>query len=98
MVAAAAELGPGVRVVSVPSFFRFDRQDAAYRESVLPASCTKRISLEAGVTLGWDRYTLNHDNCLGIDRFGASAPGPTVMEKFGITSAAVVAHAKKLLG
>ncbi|MFO0659043.1 MAG: transketolase [Polyangiaceae bacterium] len=76
MVAAAAELGPGVRVVSVPSFFRFDRQDAAYRESVLPASCTKRISLEAGVTLGWDRYTLNHDNCLGIDRFGASAPGP----------------------
>ncbi len=80
---------PGVRVVSLPCFERFDRQDAAYRESVLPAACTKRIAIEAGVTSLWWKYVGTAGQIIGIDRFGISAPGNIVFKELGITSEAV---------
>jgi transketolase len=95
-VAAAKEIGPGARVVSMPCWSRFSRQDAAYRESVLPASCRRRVSVEAGVTLGWERWIGMDGRSVGIDRFGASAPGNVVFEKRGITVQAVVEAAKSL--
>src|SRR5690606_33268301 len=76
-ITAAAELGEGVRVVSVPCFERFDRQSPEYRESVLPAACTKRIAIEAGVTGLWWKYVGLGGKVVGIDRFGLSAPGNT---------------------
>ncbi len=93
-MAAAAELGDGVRVVSMPCFERFERQSAAYRESVLPKACTKRISIEAGVTDLWWKYVGTEGKALGIDRFGISAPGDTVMKALGMTKDHVVAAAK----
>ncbi|HAL70532.1 MAG TPA: transketolase [Verrucomicrobiales bacterium] len=80
---------PGVRVVSLPCFERFDRQDAEYRESVLPAACTKRISIEAGVTGLWWKYVGTQGQVIGIDRFGISAPGNVVFKELGITADAV---------
>ena len=95
-VAAAKTLGAGVRVVSVPSFERFNRQPAAYREEVLPAACRKRVAIEAGVTGLWHQYTGLDGKVIGIDRFGLSAPGGTAMKVLGITAEAVVAAAKSL--
>ena len=80
---------PGVRVVSLPCFERFDRQDPAYRESVLPAACTKRVAIEAGVSGLWWKYVGSHGHIIAIDRFGISAPGHLVFAELGITSAAV---------
>ncbi len=80
---------PGVRVVSLPCFERFDRQDAAYRESVLPAACTKRIAIEAGVSGLWWKYVGTQGQIIGIDRFGISAPGNIVFKELGITADAV---------
>jgi transketolase len=80
---------PGVRVVSLPCFERFDRQDAAYRESVLPAACTKRVAIEAGVSGLWWKYVGTQGQIIGIDRFGISAPGNTVFKELGITAEAV---------
>ncbi|GAA5482151.1 transketolase [Haloferula sargassicola] len=91
---AADELGDGVRVVSMPCLERFDRQDAAYREEVLPQACTKRIAIEAGVTGLWWKYVGTEGKVIGIDRFGLSAPGATVFKELGITAEAVVAAAK----
>ncbi len=93
-MAAAAELGDGVRVVSLPCFERFERQSAEYKESVLPKSCTKRISIEAGVTDLWWKYVGTEGKPLGIDRFGMSAPGDVVMKELGMTKEHVVAAAK----
>jgi transketolase len=95
-VAAARELGGGARVVSLPCFTRFEREPREYRDEVLPPSCAKRVSIEAGVTLGWQRYVGPSGKSIGIDVFGASAPGDVVMEKRGITAAAVVASARAL--
>jgi transketolase len=95
-VAAARELGPGTRVVSLPCFSRFERQPLAYRDEVLPPSCTRRVSIEAGVTFGWQKFVGFAGRAIGIDAFGSSAPGEVVMEKRGITAAAVVAAAKTL--
>jgi transketolase len=92
-LAAAKDLGDGVRVVSMPCFELFDRQSADYRESVLPQACTKRISIEAGVTGLWWKYVGTHGQTLGIDRFGISAPGDTVMRELGMTKDHVVAAA-----
>jgi len=92
-IAAAAALGEGVRVVSAPCLERFDRQDAAYKESVLPAACTKRIAIEAGVTGLWWKYVGTEGKVLGIDRFGLSAPGDVVMQELGITKEDLVAAA-----
>ncbi len=80
---------PGVRVVSLPCFERFDRQDAAYRESVLPAACTKRVAIEAGVSGLWWKYVGTAGQIIGIDRFGISAPGNIVFKELGITAEAV---------
>jgi len=93
-IAAAAELGEGVRVVSMPCFERFDRQSAEYRESVLPKAVTKRIAIEAGVSGLWYKYVGLDGKVLGIDRFGISAPGNTVFKELGMTKDAVLAAAK----
>jgi transketolase len=93
-IAAAAELGDGVRVVSMPCFERFDRQGDDYRESVLPRTCAKRIAIEAGVSGLWWKYVGTAGRVLGIDRFGISAPGDSVMRELGMTKDHVVAAAK----
>jgi transketolase len=93
-MAAAIELGAGVRVVSMPCFERFERQSAEYRESVLPKACTKRVSIEAGVTDLWWKYVGTEGKALGIDRFGISAPGDVVMKELGMTKEDVVAAAQ----
>lgn len=95
-MAAARILGPGTRVVSVPCFERFNRQPQEYRDSVLPAAVRRRISIEAGVTSPWRQYVGIDGACIGIDRFGMSAPGGTVFKDLGITPEAVVAAANKL--
>jgi len=94
-VDAAAELaasGVRARVVSIPSWDRFEAQPADYRASVLPAGVPV-LSVEAAVTFGWARWA---DDSIGIDRFGASAPGATVLDKLGINVANVVARATAL--
>ena len=78
----------------MPCFERFDRQDAAYRESVLPAACTRRIAIEAGVSGLWWKYAGTEGKVLGIDRFGISAPGNTAMKELGMTKDHVVAAAR----
>ena len=71
-------------------------QSADYKASVLPEGLPK-IAVEAGVTLGWSRYTGSEDNVLGINRFGASAPGDVMMEKYGVTVENLVAKVKSVL-
>jgi transketolase len=93
-MAAAAELGDGVRVVSLPCFERFDRQSAEYRESVLPKAVTKRIAIEAGVSGLWWKYVGSEGKVLGIDRFGMSAPGDVAMKELGMTKEHVIAAAQ----
>ena len=93
-MAAAVELGDGTRVVSMPCFERFERQSAEYRESVLPKACTKRISIEAGVTDLWWKYIGTEGKAIGIDRFGISAPGDVVFKELGISKDRIVAAAK----
>ncbi len=95
-VAAAKTLGAGIRVVSVPSFFRFDQQPQAYKDEVLPPACRKRVAIEAGVTGLWWKYVGLDGKVIGIDRFGLSAPGGKVMEVLGITAQAVVDAVKAL--
>jgi transketolase len=90
-VAAAKTLGAGTRVVSMPSFLRFDHQSAEYRETILPSSCRKRVAIEAGVTALWSKYVGLEGKVVGIDRFGLSAPGNIAMKELGITAEAVVA-------
>ena len=88
--------GDGVRVVSMPSTDVFDRQDAAYRESVLPNACRKRVAIEAGVTDFWRKYVGLDGAVVGIDSFGASAPIEALMPHFGFTVDNVVATARSL--
>ncbi len=96
---AAAELkaaGINATVVSMPSFKIFDEQDEAYKASLFPEA-TPKIAIEAGATMGWYKYVGHNGAVIGIDRFGASAPGPIALEKLGISVSNVVEHAKKLL-
>lgn len=95
---AAEEAGPGVRVVSMPSMERFLRQDANYRESVLPRSCRARVAVEAGVTPLWAQFVGLEGKIVGIDRFGLSAPGATVMKELGITVENVLATLREVMG
>jgi transketolase len=100
-VEAAAKLraeGKNVRVVSMPSWELFDAQDEAYRESVLPKAVTKRLAVEAASSFGWCRYIGAEGDSISVDRFGVSAPGGIIMEKFGYTVDNVVSRAKALLG
>jgi transketolase len=92
-----AEEGIRVRVVSLPSWDIFDRQPDGYREQVLPPKITARLAVEAGIKLGWEHYVGLSGKIIGMDTFGASAPGPVLYEKFGFTSANIAAEAKKLL-
>jgi transketolase len=73
------------RVVSMPSWELFDQQPREYRESVLPPSIRLRLAVEAALPQGWHRYVGDGGDVVGIERFGASAPGNVVMEKFGFT-------------
>jgi transketolase len=95
-VAAAKKLGPGTRVVSMPSMLRFDKQPAEYREEVLPSSCRRRVAIEAGVTALWYKYVGLEGKVVGIDRFGLSAPGAVVMETLGINTDAVIKAVESL--
>jgi transketolase len=95
-VAAAKELGAGVRVVSVPCMERFNAQSDAYKESVLPKACRRRVAIEAGVPDLWYRYVGLEGKVVGIPRFGLSAPGNVVMEQLGINAKSVVEAAKSL--
>lgn len=95
-VAAAKVIGAGARVVSMPSFERFNRQPEEYRNEVLPPSVRKRVAIEAGVTALWREYVGLDGKVVGIDRFGISAPGGTAMKELGITADAVVAAAQSL--
>jgi transketolase len=85
------------RVVSMPSWELFDQQPQAYRDEVLPPSVRKRLAIEAGVPQGWRDYIGPEGDIVGLTRFGASAPGPVVMEKLGFSVANVVARALALL-
>lgn len=85
-----AEQGHHLRVVSMPCQEVFEEQPAEYRNQILPPALRRRVSIEAGRTLGWRRFVGDGGRALGVDRFGASAPGPVVEEKFGMTAEAVV--------
>ncbi len=89
LVAAASDAlaaeGIRTRVVSIPCWELFDLQPAAYRDEVLPPRVRKRVSVEAGVSLGWERFVGDEGAIVGIDHFGASAPGATIFEHFGFT-------------
>lgn len=93
-----AEQSVSTRVVSMPSWEIFDAQDAEYRESVLPCSVKVRVSVEAGVSRGWRDYVGDGGASVSVERFGASAPGETVLTKLGITSENVANTALGLLG
>ena len=89
--------GINARVVSVPCQEWFDEQDAAYRESVLPAAIKARVSVEAGLALTWAPYLGDAGRSVSIEHFGASADYKTLYREFGITTEAVVAAAKESL-
>jgi transketolase len=95
-VDAAKEIGPSVRVVSMPCMTRFDRQSAEYKESVLPSSCTKRVAIEAGISSLWWKYVGLNGKVLGTDKFGFSAPGDVVLNSFGMNTKTVVETATSL--
>ncbi len=83
-------------VVSMPSWELFEKAPAPYRERILPSSITKRLAVEAGISMGWDKYTGPEGNVIGINRFGASAPGGTVLKQYGFSPENIVKHALEL--
>jgi transketolase len=85
------------RVVNLASWHLFERQSASYRESVLPAACRRRLAVEAAVTFGWERWVGDEGEVIGLDRFGASAPGDVLFEHFGFTADHIYARAQALL-
>jgi len=94
---ALASEGVAARVVSMPSWELFDRQPLLYQETVLLPDVTARVAVEAGVTMGWERYVGSQGDVIGLDRFGASAPVEVLMDRLGFTPDNVAAKAKKLL-
>ena len=92
-----ASEGVAVRVVSMPSWELFDRQPRLYQETVLPPEVTARVAIEAGVTMGWERYVGLQGDVVGLDRFGASAPVEVLMDRLGFTPDNAAARAKDLL-
>jgi len=100
IVAAEAALAAKkvkARIVSMPCWRAFEEQPESYRDEVLPPAVTRRLSVEAGVTLGWQKWVGDRGRTIGLDRFGASAPGPRVMKEFGFTAENVVARALEML-
>jgi transketolase len=99
-IEAAAKLkeaGIGIRVVSMPCWERFAAQDKDYRDSVLPPQLRNRVSIEAGATLGWERWLGSDGITVGIDRFGASAPGDEVLQRLGIHADSLVSAVRRQL-
>jgi transketolase len=92
-----AKKGVAARVVSMPSWELFDRASKNYRDKVLPPQVTARVAVEAGVSMGWERYVGSQGAVIAINRFGASAPGGTIMQKFGMKASAVAAKAMALV-
>ncbi len=90
--------GVKARVVSMPGWNLFAAQDDSYRESILPKNIKKRVTVEAGATYGWHRWATDEGIIIGIDHYGASAPGDQIMKHFGFTSEHVTSAALKLLG
>lgn len=92
--------GEGIptRVVSMPCWEAFEEQDESYRQSVLPPSVRARVSVEAGVTFGWKRWIGDDGIAVGLDRYGASAPGEVNLEKFGFTAEHVASEVRALVG
>ena len=95
---ALQEEGCGVRVVSMPCVEAFEAQDATYRQQVLPPEITARVAVEAGVTDGWHRFVGDSGACLGVDRFGESAPGGELFQYFGLTRERIIETLRGLLG
>ena len=89
--------GTGVRVISLPCWELFERQDSAYRDEVLPLAVTRRVAVEAASPLGWHRWVGEHGSIVGMTGFGASAPGDVLQERFGFTVDRVVAQARRQL-
>jgi transketolase len=89
--------GVKTRVVSMPSWELFEQQPEKYRQEVLPPDVTKRVSIEAGVTLGWHRYVGSEGEIIGIDHFGASAPGNVLLKEFGFTSLDILNRVRAVL-
>ena len=89
--------GVPTRVVSFPSFELFERQPESYRQAVLPDTVSVRVAIEAGATMGWQKYVGSGGKILGLDRFGASAPYSQLYEAFGLTAERVVKTVKQLL-
>ncbi|MGH7358468.1 MAG: transketolase, partial [Candidatus Rokuibacteriota bacterium] len=96
--AALARDGIRARVVSMPSWELFEAEPPEYREAVLPRAVTRRLAVEAGATFGWERWVGAGGAVIGLDRFGASAPGEVVLRELGFTTEHVVARARALLG
>jgi transketolase len=90
--------GIKARVVSLPSWELFERQDAAYREKVLPKAIRKRVTVEAGATFGWQKWAGDEGIIIGIDHYGASAPGADVLQHFGFTVEHVTSAALSVMG
>ncbi len=90
--------GKNIRVVSMPSWDLFEKQSPAYRAEVLPPDCRKRVAIEAGSSMGWQKYVGCRGRIVAMDRFGASAPFKTLAEQFGFTPANVVKVAQEVLG
>ena len=100
IVAAGQKLAENeikVRIVSMPSWELFEAQPRSYRDSVLPPSARARLAVEAGVTQGWRKYVGDEGDVIGVDRFGASAPGKVMMREYGFTVENVYERAMKLL-
>jgi transketolase len=91
-------LEANVRVVSLPCWELFDEQPEGYRDEVLPPSVTARVSIEAGITFGWERWVGPTGESIGVDRFGASAPAERIYEELGVTAEAVAAAVGRVLG
>jgi transketolase len=89
--------GIPTRVVSLPCWERFEAQDQAYRDAVLPPAVRRRVSVEIGVPLGWERWVGDEGAIIGLDHFGASAPGATVMREFGFTAERVADVARRVV-
>ncbi|MBT8340850.1 MAG: transketolase [Desulfatitalea sp.] len=92
-----AEKQIAARVVNMPSWELYERNDADYKNQVLPPDITTRLAIEAGIGMGWERYVGSAGQVIGIEHFGASAPGGTVLEKFGFTAENVAAKAEGML-
>ena len=95
--AALAEEGLALRVVSMPSWELFEEQSAEYKEQVLPSSCRRRITLEAGTTFGWSRYAGDDGLSIGLDNFGDSGPAEKLAEEYGFTPEKVAERVRNYL-